>query len=673
VTTKIQIRRDTTINWNTNDPILLLGEVGIDTTTWNFKFGDGVSKFSELEYFNLDAEFTRRKLSSVGDFTGTWNGLPMQSSEVGLASDWNSAKGTFPTVTQRLDNSDFVKADIANMFYPNNAYGGIVSSNFNTIATSGFYTGYGTATGAPNMSSSWYIQHINSNVGTASAYQVAKSYTTIEVYMRVKTTSTWGSWLPYPAQYVGIADTMGYYTATDVENALAEVYTTKASITNVANYLKNVSPIYGVLWDKSSSPTLTRTDASIGMVANIGVGSAVVRNDFDSATIYREITTVTDTLGNSFVRIPKFYIKKTDATAYKQWQICKYQQTGFYLPKCFWDYTNSKELDYIDVGKYPASISGTVLQSVSGAFPLVNTNIVNMRSYATANNTGGLLGYQQLDIHVIDVLRTLFFIEFATLNSQAIMPGFSNGKYVPTDTATAAGSSTNRIIVTNAIGATYAVGQTIGIGTALGGGQIASNRVVQSITVDTPSAGSTAIVFDGSAVTVTTGNILYNTAWKNGFSSGITASSGVITANTDKYPMSYRGIENIYGNIYQFVDGVNITANQSWVCANAAQYASNVFASPYEVLSYANGNTNGYVSAMGYDSGHLYSEFPTAVAGSATTYYSDYYYQSTSTYIASFGGLWNDGSSDGISYWDLTHSSSFTGINFGGRLLKKPL
>jgi hypothetical protein len=76
---------------------------------------------------------------------------------------------------------------------------------------------------------------------------------------------------------------------------------------------------------------------------------------------------------------------------------------------------------------------------------------------------------------------------------------------------------------------------------------------------------------------------------------------------------------------------------------------------------------------MGYDSGHLYSEFPTAVAGSATTYYSDYYYQSTSTYIASFGGLWNDGSSDGISYWDLTHSSSFTGINFGGRLLKKPL
>jgi len=81
------------------------------------------------------------------------------------------------------------------MFYPDSIYGGILSSNLNTITVSGFYTAYGTATGAPNTSSSWYIQHINSNAETVSAMQVANSFTTSEVYKRLKTSSVWGSWI----------------------------------------------------------------------------------------------------------------------------------------------------------------------------------------------------------------------------------------------------------------------------------------------------------------------------------------------------------------------------------------------------------------------------------------------------------------------------------------------
>lgn len=81
------------------------------------------------------------------------------------------------------------------MFYPDNIYGGIISSNLNSINVSGFYTAYGTATGAPNTSSSWYIQHINSNDGTVSALQVANSFSTSEVYKRIKTASAWGSWV----------------------------------------------------------------------------------------------------------------------------------------------------------------------------------------------------------------------------------------------------------------------------------------------------------------------------------------------------------------------------------------------------------------------------------------------------------------------------------------------
>ena len=85
----------------------------------------------------------------------------------------------------------------------------------------------------------------------------------------------------------------------------------------------------------------------------------------------------------------------------------------------------------------------------------------------------------------------------------------------------------------------------------------------------------------------------------------------------------YRGIESPFGDIWQFVDGVNITDHQAWVCANAENYASNVFADPYKQLGYINSNTNGYVSEMGYDPDYPFAEFPTAVAGKSDTYYSD--------------------------------------------------
>ena len=65
----------------------------------------------------------------------------------------------------------------------------------------------------------------------------------------------------------------------------------------------------GVSWDKSSSPTLTRINDSVGMVANAGVDDGSVTNDFDTAMIYKDITEVTDSLGNVFVRIPAFHIK----------------------------------------------------------------------------------------------------------------------------------------------------------------------------------------------------------------------------------------------------------------------------------------------------------------------------------------------------------------------------
>jgi len=64
------------------------------------------------------------------------------------------------------------------------------------------------------------------------------------------------------------------------------------------------------------------------------------------------------------------------------------------------------------------------LESKSGKYPLTNKTIINFRTYAQNNGAG----YQQLDLHAVDVLRTLMFIEFATLNMQSVMQGFTTGE-----------------------------------------------------------------------------------------------------------------------------------------------------------------------------------------------------------------------------------------------------
>ena len=47
---QIQLRNDTAANWTANDPILAVGEMGLETDTKAFKIGDGVLSWSALAY-----------------------------------------------------------------------------------------------------------------------------------------------------------------------------------------------------------------------------------------------------------------------------------------------------------------------------------------------------------------------------------------------------------------------------------------------------------------------------------------------------------------------------------------------------------------------------------------------------------------------------------------------
>lgn len=48
---RIQIRRDKSVKWAVNNPVLLEGEIGYETDTQYMKIGNGVSTWNELAYW----------------------------------------------------------------------------------------------------------------------------------------------------------------------------------------------------------------------------------------------------------------------------------------------------------------------------------------------------------------------------------------------------------------------------------------------------------------------------------------------------------------------------------------------------------------------------------------------------------------------------------------------
>ena len=63
--TRIQMRRGTTSQWNTADPILNEGEIGYNTTLAAFKIGDGSTIWSELDYYQATATITPSEINAI--------------------------------------------------------------------------------------------------------------------------------------------------------------------------------------------------------------------------------------------------------------------------------------------------------------------------------------------------------------------------------------------------------------------------------------------------------------------------------------------------------------------------------------------------------------------------------------------------------------------------------
>lgn len=70
--TLIQLRRDTSANWLSNNPILAEGEIGIATDLQQFKIGNSASSWTQLEYVNaIPSQYIALSASAKFDLAGS--------------------------------------------------------------------------------------------------------------------------------------------------------------------------------------------------------------------------------------------------------------------------------------------------------------------------------------------------------------------------------------------------------------------------------------------------------------------------------------------------------------------------------------------------------------------------------------------------------------------------
>lgn len=270
------------------------------------------------------------------------------------------------------------------------------------------------------------------------------------------------------------------------------------------------------------------------------------------------------------------------------------------------------------------------------------------------------------------------WVEFATRNMQSIMQGACSMPYVDGDKATVAEISANRVIVSNATANKFVLGQTIGIGTSLGNTNIANNRIITGI--DAYDAENKAISFDGDAINIDVGNVVFTLAWKNGSCDSVISSSGSPVSNTDgKHACIYRGKETSYGNAFEAISDVLIkregagTAESPYtytpyILPTPTLYANGAITDDYVPLYYKLPTADGYIKTLGYDSRFPSVRMPNAIGASTTTRYSDYYYCPRSAICsARVGGCWYYGASGGPAYWNCNNAPSNVNVNYRAR------
>lgn len=406
---------------------------------------------------------------------------------------------------------------------------------------------------------------------------------------------------------------VGQYVVNDTKNFFAQILATDGTNVTLHYALQTAEKKWGqataTTTNKliSSAATFTAT-VEVGMIAALrdlsdyavilAVDSdtelSLSKDIFPSGTDYTIMagfevgdsvkvgTAILDgTQGQVKTEIPKFYYGFKYEGGLK-WATSPFPVKGFEVHPAFM--VNGVEKEYIYVG----SFEGAINKRTQGTNDLTSYNLGTTKlnslpglhqvtngqrsEFRTVCGNRGA-GFQQEDWHIRWAIQLLFLTEYETLDSQkALGAGFTDWN-----------STTwiNGYNGTIASGQYYAVSQT---GFSLRNGNNSAN---------------------------------------------VNGGDGFVGSYN-----SYRGIENFWGNIWKFMDGVNYNDGRVYLANDPANYADDIATTPYVDTTFNQPVTSGYISKVHPSkNGFIVKES----AGGSTTYIPDYYWYNPGWRVARSG------------------------------------
>ena len=321
--------------------------------------------------------------------------------------------------------------------------------------------------------------------------------------------------------------------------------------------------------------------------------------------------------GQVMVEIPKFYVKKTKVGNQNTWYISAVARDGYTVHPAF--VKNGVEVNYRYYSAYDACYwdatdstykSGLNLDDLTASLDLAADKLASVsgvypivgvtRAECRTLAKNRGAGWRQGDVYLWNAILILYLTEYGNFNSQLLL---------------GAGNTNGSYLASSAVQA------------------------------DSPHTIAGA------------SNALGNNSTNAVSGAGVSAKPGTSF-------MSYRGIENFFGNCWNWVDGWNVLSYQSWMSNTDTQFSDDT-STNYTSTGSSVPTTSNYVTNV-QDLNGIY--LPASVGGSSTTYITDYWYSASGNRVVLVGGSASDGASAGAFLGSASLGSSYSARYFGARL-----
>ena len=135
----------------------------------------------------------------------------------------------------------------------------------------------------------------------------------------------------------------------------------------------------------------------------------------------------------------------------------------------------------------------------------------------------------------------------------------------------------------------------------------------------------------------------------------------------DNAAVQYRGIENPWGNVSEFIDGINVYGQSVYICTDPEIYTDDTDTNyPYSNIKLP---TSGWTKGLGLSTNFPWAYLPNEVGGSGSTFIPDYVtHLSHGWQVLVVGGYYSDGSYAGLFRFGSNYTSLESNSTIGARL-----